>query len=57
MNFGSYSEADSAPEAVAWSCPVEKLFLKILQNSQEKIVTGLTQLFSCEFCRISKNTI
>ena len=26
INFGSYTEADSAPETVAWSCSVEKVF-------------------------------
>ena len=25
------------PETVAWSCSVKKVFLKILQNSQEDI--------------------
>ena len=48
-------------------CSVKKVFLEISQNSQEntcarastcnfvKIVT-LAQVFSCEFCNISKNT-
>ena len=40
INFESYTEAGSAPEAVAWSCPIEKMFLKISQNSQEKIITS-----------------
>ena len=26
INFGSYTEADSAPETVVWSCSVEKVF-------------------------------
>ena len=55
INFESYTEADSASEAVAWSCLVEKVFLKISQNSQEKRVSGTG--VSCEFCRISKNTL
>ena len=33
------------------SCPVKMVFLEISQNSQET----LTQVFSCEFCEISKN--
>ena len=61
-------------EAVVWRCFVEKVFLEILQNSQEntcarasfliKLQTSacnfikketLAQVFSCEFCEISKN--
>ena len=48
-----------------WRCSVKKVFLKILQNSQEN--TGdtcnfikketLAQVFSCEFCEIFKNTL
>ena len=46
-------------------CSVKKVFLKISQNSQENTcarvsflrpATLLTQVFSCEFCEISKNT-
>ena len=37
-----------------------KLFLEISQNSQENICSGaflvFSQVFSCEFCEISKNT-
>ena len=43
--------------------PVKKTFLEILQNSQENILTRVSFLtkwlwhvFSCEFCKISKNT-
>ena len=48
--------------AVTRRCSVEKVFLKISQNSpvlrpetfiQEDI---LAQVFSCEFCKIFKNT-
>ena len=41
----------------------KKVFLEILQNSQENFITKdfikketLAQVFSCEFCEISKNT-
>ena len=34
-------------EAVSQKCAVKKVFLEILQNSQEN---------TCEFCEISKNT-
>ena len=40
---GSYN---SISEAVAETCSVKKVFLGISQNSQ---------VFSCEFCEISKN--
>ena len=51
-------------EAVTQRCSVEKVFLEILQNSQENtcaracnfIKKILTQVFSCEFCEISKDT-
>ena len=48
-------------EAVARSCSVKKVFLEILQNSQENTCARvcnfikketLTQLFSCKFCEI-----
>ena len=58
-------------EAVAQSCVVEKIFLKISQNSQENtcarvsflrpqacnfiLKKTLAQMFSCEFCEIFKN--
>ena len=50
-------------EAVARRCSVKKVFLKILQNSQEStwvrasllIKRALAELFSCEFCEIFKN--
>ena len=36
----------------------KKVFLKILQNSQENtcVRVSLAQVFSCGFCKISKNT-
>ena len=40
-------------ETVAQSCSVTKVFLEISQNSQENTCA---QVFSCEFCEISKNT-
>ena len=62
-------------EAVARGCSVKKVFLEILQNSQESTcarvpffdkIAGqacnfikkeiLAQVFSCEFCEISKKT-
>ena len=53
-------------EAVALMYSVKKVFLEVSQNSQE--VAGgaacnfikketLAQVFSCEFCEISKNTL
>ena len=48
-------------EAVAQRCSVKKVFLEISQNSQENTCNfnnkeTLTQVFSCEFCEIYKNT-
>ena len=45
-------------EVVAPRCSVKKVFLEILQNSQENTSTKetLAQMFSCEFCEISKST-
>ena len=55
-------------EAVSQRCSAKKLFLEISQNSQEntcarasfliKLIKKeiLAQVFSCEFCEISKNT-
>ena len=54
-----------APKAVAQTCSVKKVFLEISQNSQENTcarasflikLQALAQVFSCEFCEISKNT-
>ena len=39
--------------AVAQRCSGKKVFLEILQNPQENTSV---KLFSCEFCKISKNT-
>ena len=52
-------------EAVVRGCSVENVFLEISQNLQEntcarlffnKKKESLAQVFSCEFCEISKNT-
>ena len=51
-------------EAVVRRCPVKKVFLEISQNLQENTCARvnfikketLAQVFSCEFCEISKNT-
>ena len=46
-------------DAVARKCSVKKVFLEILQNSQENTFfkkETLSQVFSCKFCEISKNT-
>ena len=40
-------------KAVVQRCSVKKVFLEISQNSQENTYS---QVFSCEFCVISKNT-
>ena len=40
-------------EAVVQRCSVKNVFLEISQNSQENTCA---QVFSCEFCEISKNT-
>ena len=65
------NEDHQEPEAVAQRCSVKKVFLEILQNSQENTcarvsifiklqafikIEALAQVFSCEFCEISKNT-
>ena len=59
-----YISLDWFTEAVAQRCSVKKVFLEILQNSQESTCAKvsfieketLAQGFSCEFCAISKNT-
>ena len=50
-------------EAVAQRCSVKKVFLEISQNSQENtcarvsfLINCRPEVFSCEFCEISKNT-
>ena len=64
-------KVSSSPEAVVRRCSVKKMFLEILRNSKETPVPEilfwqkcnfgkketLAQLFSCEFCKISKNTL
>ena len=44
-------------EAVVRRCSIKKVFLEILQNSQENFIKkeSLAQVFSCEFWEISKN--
>ena len=56
-------------EAVVRRCSVKEVFLKISQNSQEntcarvsfliklQALGTLAQVFSCEFCEISKNPL
>ena len=52
-------------EAVARRCSIKKMFLEILENSQQNtcaivsflIKETLAQVFFCEFCKISKNTL
>ena len=61
----------SSSEAASGSVVQKKVFLKILQNSRENtcvrdsfltnfqatlLKKSLAQVFSCEFCEISKNT-
>ena len=62
-NFISLNLVKRVIEAVVRRCSVKKVFLEILQNSPENdcarvsIKKGtLAQVFSCEFCKISKNT-
>ena len=50
-------------EAVAQRCSVKNAFLEISQNSLKNtcarvsfLIKFLAQMFSCEFCKISKNT-
>ena len=64
------SKKQERTEAVAWRFSVKKVFLEILQNSQESNCARvllplacnfinketLAQVFSNEFCEISKNT-
>ena len=48
---------NSSQEAVPETCSVKKVFLKILRESCNFIrKETLAQVFSCEFCKISKNT-
>ena len=49
------------PEAVDQKCSVKKVFLEISRNSQENTRARVCffikwQVFSCEFCEISKST-
>ena len=46
------------PEAVVQGCSLKKVFLEISQNSRPAtfLKKSLAQVFSCEFCKISKNT-
>ena len=45
-----------SPEAVVRRCSVKKRFLEISQNLQENTCAWVSEVFSCEFCEISKNT-
>ena len=59
--MGHKYETSKNSEAVARRCSIKKLFLDILQNSQENSLqlyekAALAQMFSCEFCKISKDT-
>ena len=47
LYFGVVVLTSYCSEAVVQRCSVKKVFLEISQNSQ---------VFSCEFCEISKNT-
>ena len=49
-------------EAVVWRCSVKKVFIEILKNSHENTEVcdfikkeTLAQVFSCEFCEISRS--
>ena len=62
---GSGSSPVAVTEAVTQRYSVKKVFLEILENSRENtcaracnFIKGdtLPQVFSCEFCKISKNT-
>ena len=52
------------PEAVTHTCSIKKVFLEILQNSQENPglespfikKETLMQVLFCEFCEITKST-
>ena len=59
----SLSLVVSRSEAVSRRCSVKRVFLEIWQNSQKNICARVSfliklqaQLFSCEFCQISKST-
>ena len=68
INIISTSSISVMSEAVVGRCFVKKVFLEILQNSQENTCANLffkkenfikketlAQVFSSEFCKISKN--
>ena len=38
-------------EAIVWMCSVKKVFIKILQNSQKNICTGIFRLEACNFIK------
>ena len=65
LNLYLVEENLTTSKAVVQMCSVKKAFLEILQNSQENTSSRfyflikkeiLTEMFSCEFCKISKNT-
>ena len=58
-----FSAIFTAPEAATRGVLCKKVFLEISRNSQENtcvrvsfLIKTLAQVFSCEFCEISKNT-
>ena len=53
MILNPFVKTEAATRGVLW----KKVFLEISQNSQENTCArdDLTQMFSCEFCEISKN--
>ena len=54
---GFYMECSTGlkwTKAATWCVLWKKVFLEMSQNSQEKRVSA--EVFSCEFCEISKNT-
>ena len=70
MEWRHQKKKKERTEAVARRCSVKKVFLEVLQNSQESNCARvplppacnfieketLAQVFSCKFCEISKNT-
>ena len=59
----SENSSNTFSEAVVQRCSVKKVFLEISLDSQENscarasILETLAQVFSCEFCEISKNNL
>ena len=59
----SENSSNTFSEAVVQRCSVKKVFLEISLDSQENscarasFLETLAQVFSCEFCEISKNNL